>query len=272
MLSLRIDEENCIQCGECAEDCPYDVLSLDTGYPAVIADRADSCIACQHCFTICPTGALSIFGLDPQDSSSLDDALPSPQQLAILMKGRRSVRQYLGEPVENSTIAELIEVVANGPTGVNNRQLLFTVVENQNVMTALRKDTIEGIRKVAEAGGLPKELEFFSGIVDAADAGNDVLFRNAPHLLIVSSPADGPSPEQDCLIALTYFELLAAASGLGTVWNGLCRWALTRIVPELLEQLHIPEKHTIGYMMSFGKPAVEYHRTVQRGGARINSI
>ncbi len=272
MLNLRIDEEKCIQCGECADDCPRNVLSLDAGYPAVHPEEEKKCIACQHCFAICPTGALSIFGLDPEDSSPLNDALPSPQQLATLMKGRRSVRRYLEEPVETSIIAELIEVVANGPTAVNNRQLLFTVIESQSTMTTLRKDTIEGIRKVAEQDSLPEGLEFFAGIVDAADDGNDVLFRNAPHLLIVSSPADGSSPEQDCLIALSYFELLATASGLGTVWNGLCRWALTRIVPELLEQLNIPENHTIGYMMSFGKPAVKYHRTVQRGGARINSI
>ena len=169
-----------------------------------------------------------------------------------------------------SNITELIEVVANGPTGRNNRQLLFTVIEDQNIMAALRKDTIEGIRQVAEQDGLPEELEFFSAIVGAADMGQDILFRGAPHLLIVSSPADGPSPEPDCLIALTYFELLAAASGLGTVWNGLCKMALTQIVPDCLARLNIPENHTLGYMMSFGKPAVKYSRTVQRGGARIN--
>lgn len=272
MLQLRIDEEKCIQCGECADDCPRNILSLDAGYPAVNPKEEEKCIACQHCFTICPTGALSIFGLDPEDSSPLKNALPSPQQLTTLMKGRRSVRRYLEKPVNSSTIAELIEVVANGPTGVNNRQILFTVIESQSVMTTLRKDTIEGIRKIAERDSLPEGLEFYAAIVDAADDGKDVLFRNAPHLLIVSSPTDGPSPEQDCLIALTYFELLAAASGLGTVWNGLCKGALTALVPELLEQLSIPENHTIGYMMSFGKPAVEYHRTVQRGGARINTI
>jgi Fe-S-cluster-containing hydrogenase component 2 len=272
MLGLRIDEEKCIQCGECAADCPYEVLSLDKGYPAVVADREERCIACQHCFAVCPTGALSIFGLNPDDSITLDDTLPSSEQLATLMKGRRSVRHYLEEPVDSSVIRDLIEVVANGPTGVNNRQVLFTVVEDQNFMASLRKKTIEGIRRVEEHTGLPKGLEFFSGIVEAADRGEDVLFRNAPHLLIVSSPAAGPSPEPDCLIALTYFELLAASSGLGTVWNGLCKWALTRILPEFLAQLKVPANHTVGYMMSFGKPAVRYHRTVQRGGATINRL
>jgi len=27
----------------------------------------------------------------------------------------------------------------------------------------------------------------------------------------------------------------------------------------------IPENHIVGYAMAFGEPAVEYHRTVQRG-------
>jgi len=224
MLSLAIDEERCIQCGECVTDCPYDVLSLDEGYPTVVADREDRCIACQHCFAVCPTGALSIFGLNPDESIELDCALPSQQQVATLIKGRRSVRQYLDEPVASRVIADLLEVVANGPTGVNNRQLLFTVIEDQDSMAALRHDTIEGIRRVDGQGGLPKELDFFSGIVAAADNGEDILFRNAPHLLIVSTPASGPSPDPDCLIALTYFEILAAASGFGTVWNGLCKW------------------------------------------------
>jgi len=272
MLLLRIDEERCVQCGECVTDCPYDVLSLDDGYPTVVAEQEERCIACQHCFAVCPTGALSIFGLNPDESLELAGALPSQQQMATLIKGRRSVRRYRDEPVASSVIAELLEVVANGPTGVNNRQLLFTVVEDQDSMAALRHDTIEGIRRVDRRGGLPKELEFFSGIVAAADNGEDILFRNAPHLLIVSTPANGPSPEQDCLIALTYFEILAAASGLGTVWNGLCNWALTRIVPEVLARLNVPEGHTIGYMMSFGIPAVKYYRTVQRGEARINRI
>ncbi len=272
MLNIRIDEERCIQCGECAEDCPNDVLTIDGGYPEVVAEREDQCIGCQHCFAVCPTGAFSIFGLNPEKSTPLDGNLPSPEQLNTLIKGRRSVRRYLDEPVEKSKITELIEVIANGPTGVNNRKLLFTVVENQTTMKALRTDTYEGIRRVEKENGLPPGLEIFSGIAAAATSGQDVLFRNAPHLLIVSSPEDGPSPEQDCLIAMTYFELLAAADGLGTVWNGLCRRALTQIVPETLTPLKIPKDHIIGYMMSFGKPAVEYHRTVQRGNQSINRI
>ncbi|MEN8190265.1 MAG: nitroreductase family protein [Thermodesulfobacteriota bacterium] len=272
MLDFHIDEEKCIQCGECAADCPNDIITMDNGFPQTLREKEDRCISCQHCFAVCPTGALSIFGLDPENSIELDTGLPSYDQLATLMKGRRSVRHYLDEELDKEVIHELIETVSNGPTGVNNRQLLFTVVEDQQTMETLRHRTIEAIRLKEQEQGLPEGLEFFSGIVAAADRGGDIIYRGAPHLLLVSSPANGPSPEPDCLIGLSYFELLAASRGLGTVWNGLAKWALTKIVPELLAELKVPEDHTIGYMMSFGKPAVKYFRTVQRGGARINRV
>lgn len=272
MLSLQIDQENCIQCGECAEDCPYNILTLDGGYPEVVTDREDQCIQCQHCFTVCPTGALSIFGLHPEQSTPLKGNLPSAAQLTTLFQGRRSVRQYLDEPIEEHHITEMLEVVSNGPTGVNNRQLLFTVIENQKIMQEIRSSIYSGIERLEAEGNLPAGLEFFGNFVEAYAAGNDVLFRGAPHLLILSSPATGPSPVPDCLIAMTYFELLAAAKGYGTVWNGLCNIAFTKLLPDLLARLKIPADHTIGYMMSFGKPAVAYHRTVQRGNPQINSI
>jgi hypothetical protein len=74
------------------------------------------------------------------------------------------------------------------------------------------------------------------------------------------------------MIALTYFELLASSAGLGTLWDGLAKWALTAILPEMTKKLGIPESHTLGYMMLFGKPAVQYYRTVQRGEPQVNRV
>ena len=42
--------------------------------------------------------------------------------------------------------------------------------------------------------------------------------------------------------------------------------------PELAARLGIPENHILGYAMAFGEPAVEYHRTVQRGPALVNAV
>ena len=90
--------------------------------------------------------------------------------------------------------------------------------------------------------------------------------------MVVSSPEAGPSPQADTIIALSYFELMAFSLGLGTVWDGLAKWALTAILPEMIEKLGVPKDHLVGYMMAFGWPAIKYHRTVQRGDAQVNLV
>ncbi|BBD09876.1 nitroreductase family protein [Desulfovibrio ferrophilus] len=274
MLQFKVDTDTCIQCGECAKDCPYMVIEMgEDGFPRAIADREGQCIQCQHCMTICKPGSLSILGKDPADSLPLKGNLPSQQQMETLVMGRRSVRRYKDEPVDSDVIARMLEISAHAPTGVNNRGVLFTVVDDAEVMTKVRTRTMEGLGLAVREGKLPEGLEFMADFVRLwEDKGVDVLFRGAPHLLVASSPKSGPCPDVDCHIAMTNFELLAASMGLGALWDGLFKWALTMILPDLMKDLGIPEDHKVGYAMVFGKPAVKYHRTVQRSDAKVNRV
>jgi len=242
------------------------------GYPAVNEEKAGQCIECQHCFAICQPGALSIFGLNPADSKPLKGNYPDPSKMETLMMGRRSVRRYKKESVEAELIDRIMETVRTAPTGVNNRSTLYTLVEDPVVMAELRARTYDGLRKLVEKDALPPGKEFFGGVSNAYEKGVDIIYRGAPHLLVASVPADGPSPMADALIGLSYFELLAASHGVGTVWNGFAKWALLDLVPEAGAMLGIPDTHTIGYMIAFGKPAVQYHRTVQRSGCVVKRV
>ena len=272
-LQFSVDGELCIGCGECVADCPYGILEMSNDVPMVGAGKAEACIGCQHCLAVCSTGALSILGRNPADSLPLAGGFPVPEQLSLLMKGRRSVRRYQKTAVPPEQIASLLETVSYAPTGVNNRQVLLTVIEEPEVMDNLRRLTYSTLESIINRGGLPAGMEFFEAmVVNALNTGKDRIYRGAPHLLIVSAPKDSPSPEADCHIALNYFELLAASMGLGTLWSGLAKWALTNIAPELLSKLGVPESHQVGYMMVFGRPAVTYHRTVQRGDGHINRV
>lgn len=272
-LHYSVDQELCVGCAECVNDCPYAVLEMQGDFPVVNKDREDMCIGCQHCLAVCSTGALSILGKNPADSLSLEGALPSAEQLATLMKGRRSVRRYQKSPVSPETIASLLETIAYAPTGINNQQVLFTVVDNPEIMDNLRHTTYSTLDAIINNGGLPAGMDFFEAMVkDAIKTGKDSIFRGAPHLLIVSAPRESPSPEADCYIALSYFELLAASMGLGTLWSGLAKWALAMIAPEILAKLGVPTSHQVGYMMVFGRPAVQYQRTVQRQNNHINQV
>ena len=88
MIQFYIDEERCTQCGECAEDCPAGVISMDE-YPKITNE--EGCYRCQHCLAVCPTSAVSVLGRTPDESTELTGNMPDADRLETLIKGRRSV-------------------------------------------------------------------------------------------------------------------------------------------------------------------------------------
>jgi nitroreductase len=200
--------------------------------------------------------------------------MPTPSSLETLIKGRRSVRRYSSEYLDPALIDELLDIACHAPTGVNSESVLFTVVKDGEVMKGLRQEVMAQLTELAEDNKLPEGFagDYLTMAVNAwQEHGLDIIFRSAPHLLITSGPKDSPSPAQDTIIALTTFQMLAHARGLGTLWDGMVVLAITAL-PGLAARLGIPEDHLLGYAMAFGKPAVEYYRTVQRGPANVNVV
>lgn len=271
MIQFSINEELCTQCGECAVDCPAGIIAMD-GYPKITEE--ERCYRCQHCLAVCPTGAVSVLGKDPWDSTKLSGNMVDPGQLEILIKGRRSVRRYTGNNLPQSLIDKLLAIACYAPTGVNSQSVLFTVVREAKVMDRLREEVISGLAKLQEGGKLPDGfVGQYMGMALKGwqEEGKDIIFRGAPHLLLTSAPKNSPCPIQDTHIALATFQLMAHARGVGTVWDGLFMIVLS-LLPELCGRLGIPDDHTLGYAIAFGEPAVEYHRTVQRGPAQVNVV
>ncbi|HJO95306.1 MAG TPA: nitroreductase family protein [Victivallales bacterium] len=274
MLQFKIDKAKCIKCKKCIQDCPMSVIDLVDHYPAIYEDKEETCLKCQHCLAICPTGALSILDKNPEDSVSLtSNMLPEYHEMALLIKGRRSIRQYKDENINSKTITDLINTAFYAPTGVNAMKTLFTVIDNKTTMHKFRDAAMLEIRKTIDNDKLPDNLKFFEGIVKKwEEKHQDIIFRNAPHMIIVSTKKTCPTPMEDAVIALCNFELLAQCAGIGTLWNGMAKWTLNYLTPNLKKLLNLPEDHSIGFIMIFGKPAVKYYRTVQKNNPNINIV
>ncbi len=274
MLQFKVDKTKCIKCKKCAQDCPMNVIDIVEHYPIICEEKEKSCLRCQHCLAICPTGALSILNKNPEDSISLTgNMLPEYNEMELLIKGRRSTRQYKDENVNKKTIYDLVNSAFYAPTGINAMKTLFTVIDNKNTMHKFRDKALQEIRKTINEGGLPENLKFFEGIVKKWEEKHlDIIFRNAPHMLIVSADKSCPTPAEDSVIALANFELLAQCAGIGTLWNGMAKWTLNYITPNLMQLLNLPKNHSIGFVMIFGKPAVKYYRTVQKNKPDINIV
>ncbi len=271
MLDFHVDKSLCTRCKECVRDCPAQVIVMSgDGVPSLTPEAEQNCLRCQHCLAICPTAALSILGKQPGDSLTVaPDKLPTLDAMNHLIRGRRSIRRFKPKDLEPDLIQRLLDGAAYAPTGANRRGLTFTVIDNGKVMKAIRQRTMEGIRSAIEAGAVPEHLMYLHAAVPAFfKYGADLVFRGAPHLLIVSAGPEALCPNEDVVIALSTFEMLAVAAGVGTTWCGMLKMALES-APELKPILGLPQDQTNYYAMLFGAPSIAYARTVQREGSAI---
>jgi nitroreductase/NAD-dependent dihydropyrimidine dehydrogenase PreA subunit len=267
-LKFSVNAEKCVQCDACIKDCPSENIQLKEAKPGM---AEDGCFECQHCLAVCPTGALSIFGLKPENSLPLlNGSIPSYQQMKTLVRGRRSVRQFRDEDVPATLIDDLLADLAHAPTGGNTRDLAFSLVPNRKAMGTLRERIIKTIKAGQESVGV--QNGFIADIATAYyNGGKDMLFWGAPHLLIVSPGEKTICGHEDTVIALSYFELLAQSANLGATWCGVLKF-IADMFPETYKLLGLAPD-TYFYAMMFGKPAVAYVRTVQRDSvAQIRRI
>ena len=226
----------------------------------------ERCISCQHCLAICPTGALSFNEKHPENSQAVDY-----NNILGLIKSRRSVRQYKDEEISEETFGKLKEMLPFIPTGCNSHSLHFSIVEKKSAMDIIRNRVNELLIKTMSYKALAPIVNKFSKYKDAFINGEDVIFRGAPHMVVVSSPITAPCATVDPIIALSYFELYAQHLGLGTCWCGFAQVCL-KIFPEICEMLEIPSGYKPVYVMLLGVPAVKYQRTIQPEPYKIAEI
>ena len=59
MFVITIDTDVCDGCGQCAESCPAQIISMIDGRAQVVGN-ADECLGCQACVIVCPTKGITL--------------------------------------------------------------------------------------------------------------------------------------------------------------------------------------------------------------------
>lgn len=259
MAEIKIDKDKCVKCGACIKDCITYSLESDTeGFAKVREDGESLCISCQHCFSICPVGAISIDDKKPEDAFEVNYS--NPEEILSLIRSRKSIRQFKEEEFSPEIMQKIKEMLPYIPTGCNYDSLHFSFVESRNIMDKIRKYTIEKILKIISNKFTAKYAGKFVRFKEAFECGEDVIYRNAPHMIVVSASIKAPCANIDPIIALSYIELYAQSLGVGTCWCGFAQ-ACLKIMPKLSSVLRIPDGYKPVYAMLLGMPAVKYHRT-----------
>lgn len=270
-MEIKIDHKKCIRCGLCLKDCLGGILEKDAeGCPQLSAENGKFCIRCGHCFAVCPTGAVTFDG-KTADMAAVYGDLPEPEKMANMLRQRRSVRSYQPQEIAPEKMAQLKEILNWTPTGCNDHRLIFSIVEDKDVMDEIRTKVTQRLQLMMKLKIpqiiFPPSKRYFHEIMN----GTDVIFRGAPHLIIASTPKNAPCADWDAKIALSYFDTLAQSLGLGTCWCGFAVYAF-RLMPSLKKKLNLPRGYRIDAAMLFGEPAIQYARTTVPESFRIDRI
>jgi nitroreductase len=131
--------------------------------------------------------------------------------------GRRAVRDYSAQAIDERTIRGLIDAAVHAPSAVNQQPWTFTVVRDQGVLDRISHDA--KAHMLATMPASPHSDHFQSLLGDPTFH----IFYRAPVLILISAIAQGPWIVEDCALAAENLMLAAYAAGLGTCWIGFAQ-------------------------------------------------
>ncbi|WP_229261576.1 nitroreductase family protein [Duganella margarita] len=138
-------------------------------------------------------------------------------ELRDAIAGRRSVRAYSGQVVDEMTLRRLIDAAVLAPNAVNEQPWTFTVVRDAALLDSISADAKAHLLATLAAG--PRTDGFRAVLGEAAFH----IFYHAPALIVISATAPGPWVVEDCALAAANLMLAAYGEGLGSCWIGFAQ-------------------------------------------------
>ena len=154
------------------------------------------------------------------------------------MMARRSIRKYLDKPVEHEKLEVIVKCGINAPSGMNRQPWIVRVVEDQKLIAEVNE-----VFKQENPEQVARDKDFKN------------MFRNAPNLICVCTPANGGG-ELDAGLLGENMMLAAQSMGLGTCClGGPVRFLLSNEKCKFfLDRLDIPADYKLNYILAIGYP------------------
>lgn len=268
---VKVAEEKCIVCGLCKSDCSRKAISIEDGKLYI---RDEVCNLCGHCVAICPQDAVTIEEADMDDveSSNLKDSALDPDALLRAIKGRRSVRFFKDQAVEQDKIDKIIQAGRYTPTSSNNQGVSYVVIQDR--IQELRLLGFEGLKMLGESTladpnsspQLKNTAKKWIAMHDNYHANPEKdrsLFYNSS--LVIAVVCDS---EVDGSLAASNMELMVYALGLGMLYSGFLTRA-AKASKKLRDFLQVPENKKVVTCLVIGYPDIDYQRTCPRKKAEV---
>jgi nitroreductase len=211
----------------------------------------------------------------------------APEQMIDHIRARRSVRHFRRQPVPRQELERIIDAARYAPTGSNMQSTCLTVIAAPGKIEAIRRQVLANLEKrvrhwesLAEAHEIhgtpiPEELrprvamrDRYRNMVEMAEAGRDVIFHQAPALILLHDEPAGVTPKDDADLAAMCILLVAHSMGLGTCLIGLLTAAMGED-PSLRDLAQLPPGHQVFTSLVIGYPRLQFRRAPGRKPARV---
>jgi len=261
MNLISVDQEKCIKCGMCTKVCP-NILEMGENGPK--ARYPASCISCGQCVAVCPQSAIENTLTPLSNQVPLDKSLNfNTKTAAQFLRSRRSIRHYKQTAVSREQLLALANMARFAPTAGNRQSVSYTIVEDKAILKKATELTINWMQSQTECNTAVHK-SFAKQVQQYNENGTDTILRNAPHIILATTPKDMPRGRENTVFSLAYLELYAPSLGLGSCWAGLLEMCLFDKYQPLLDLFNIPEGKEITGAVMVGYPLHSYQRLTDR--------
>jgi nitroreductase/Pyruvate/2-oxoacid:ferredoxin oxidoreductase delta subunit len=289
--TVKIDFNQCSDCGLCSVVCKDLTLTMKKGKITIDNNPLFGCVGCAQCVAVCPEDCIEVEGR----TITMDDFIPLPEfktaanfdQLYSSMFKRRSVRDFKDKDIEQKQIEKIIRAASTAPMGIPPSDVEVVIFKGKEKVKSFVTDFIKYLESIEWMFSkwtipfwkpfIPKEdYEMYKSflkplikfLIERNKKGEDWLLYNAPlAMYFYGSPYSDPA---DAYIPATYAMLVAESLGLGTCMIGSINPFLKRGASSLKKKYKINPKNRNGIFLIIGYPKVKYHKGIKRTFAKVS--
>lgn len=276
--TIKIEKESCIKCGKCAQVCPSGIMVKDQSSKEINLIHPEHCIGCGHCVDVCPSDSVIHSDFPAEHVHPIDySQMPSPEQVMLLIKSRRSNRTITSKPVPQELLEQIVEAARYAPTATNSRQISFTLITEPEKLLQISNYTIGVFNSLAKLLLNPvvklllkpfmqdtyKYVPMFESLKQEHAEGKDPILRKATALLIIHTPKSNRFGCEDANLAYQNASLMAQSLGVSQVYMGFVLTAIKQDSKNMFNSITGVDGK-VQAIMALGMPAFKYPKYVDR--------